>query len=53
MTVSKKVKKHVKIKTNKKKSKNWIMQKKERQRMKGATVKRDSKYSGRKRKPYF
>ena len=35
------------------KSHDWVMAKKERQRRQGKTVKRDSKYSGRKRKDRF
>ena len=43
------------IKTGKfdKKSKLWIMAKKERQRRRGKIVRKDTKYSGRKRKPVF
>ncbi|SBT71652.1 S-adenosylmethionine-dependent methyltransferase, putative [Plasmodium malariae] len=36
-----------------KKNKEWIMKKKEQRRMKGLHVKRDSKYTGRKRKGRF
>ncbi|CRG92991.1 S-adenosylmethionine-dependent methyltransferase, putative [Plasmodium gallinaceum] len=36
-----------------KKNKEWIMKKKEQRRMKGLEVKRDSKYTGRKRKRRF
>ena len=44
------IQKHDKYKTHGKvKDKSWIMKKKERQRKQGKNVKRDSKYSGRKR----
>jgi 18S rRNA (guanine1575-N7)-methyltransferase len=39
--------------TGQRKNKQWIMKKKDRMRRQGATVKSDSKYSGRKRPAKF